>query len=359
MQKSEVIKRIKTVINELLSPGTDEITVTLAEQPIETYLENNIELSLRTLFKDVPVSLIQPYTIKWASVSEHEAGVVYFGSSYDMSSVTVSSFSGQGVVQVVQISNYNSDTYDQSSNYMIEGVLFKTTSAGNMEINADGDTIPVESGDVFLFFNDRFYKVFLDPADFNLDFLLCFAAPDGDSGYFKNVTLSDTTFLPDVSDGNAYSEEENKTAATYGFTLSTWDKSSSGDYVSFYVPKEFCRLSSMKFASWETNKPKTIFNTDTLYRIQKNEYTKAGYVKPVVAVVKETGNLYSLEVYSRKDASDTLSEGYMVQVVPVQFIQDDLIEHFCYLVAFNYLSSIGNNGAELALQKYQKKIAEL
>lgn len=358
MRKSSIISRVKTLLNEVLSPGTDSLTVTLTETPLDTFLDDISDIAVRSLFRDIPKRTIDPYSIKWAKVLSNNAGVIKFEDAYDISSLTIDSFEGIGMISIIKVTALEEDIPEAAIAFLgDQGTIFTCTSDGEIYLTASL-SIDAQTNDVFLYAGTQYYKI---DGTFEIDdYLLVFTPLDSDSeGYFKNVLLSDTTFLSMMDSEIKAEETEHALESFKNFTFNEWVKDSNVEYVSYYAPKTFVSLVSMRHASWTTNYPKVIFIDNPEYKLQENQYTKSGYMKPVVGVKKLDNGLYCLEIFSRKDASDTLSDGLMIQVVPIQFIQDELVDHICWLIAYHYLLITGKQESQAALAMYQKKIQEL
>ena len=364
MKKIAIIGRVKDVLNEVLTPGSESITVSLSEQPIDTFITNLFDVSIRTFFKDLRPSIVKPYPIAWAKVAENCAGWIQFPSSYDISAITASSFDGQGELKVITIGSTVYDSPGSSWSSFAEGVLYAPDDDGEFVLNADGDTMDTTYGDLFLGINDKYYKV-KDSSEVSTGLttgntILTFVPSEDEIGYFKNVTLSDEKFIPNITDGNYFDEGVISYAEDFGgMTAEPWVKNSDGALVSYYLPKQFITVRTLLFASWKSKTPKVIHVSDPEYKIQENQYSRSGISKPVVAILKEDDTKYSIEVFSRKDVDDAYKSGTFIQTIPVELIQDDLITCFARLVAFDYLTAIGSPASTQAFELYKKTLSEL
>ena len=354
MTRSDIIDKVKLNLNEVLSPGSESVTMTLSEQPIDTFIGNLLDSQVRTLFKDVRKSLIRPYSILWAKVPQDHLGYVNFtDTDYSLSGKTVSSFDGQGSVEVITIgatTEGGSPVYSSGQQYIASSSgLFYADAAEEIEL-------AVEIGDVLIFVGTRYY--FVDVAQTTAHVLLICLPESSAAGYFKNIVLSDGYISINVHDGIIELDLPH-TGYTGNFDVEPWVKEEDDAFVSFYLPQGFVSVMNMKFVSWKTNTPREIFTSEPNYQLQQNTYTRSGIAKPVVAIAKEPDRKYSIEIYSRKDAEDVLSLGTYIQTVPAELIQDDLIVCFSWLIAFNYLSAIGSQASNQAFEIYKKILSEL
>jgi hypothetical protein len=93
------------------------------------------------------------------------------------------------------------------------------------------------------------------------------------------------------------------------------------------LPFEYLKLAYLKFPCWERPINKVISESHPLYAVQKNEYTRGGFAKPVVVIKKELiTNKKLLECYTVQNDTTNLSPdlAYIKIMIPDQ-IPDNLV----------------------------------
>lgn len=106
-------------------------------------------------------------------------------------------------------------------------------------------------------------------------------------------------------------------------------------------PTDFIRLASFMVSTWSRPVFQGYYETDPIYAMQRNEYTKGTPTRPVVIIRPAT-----LEGYSAVTANDTLSMTYVPSVdftdKTTDIIPDSVSSAFCYHIAGNVYDILGS-----------------
>jgi len=106
-------------------------------------------------------------------------------------------------------------------------------------------------------------------------------------------------------------------------------------------PADFIRLASFMVSTWSRPAIESFFETDPIYTMQRNPYTKGTPTRPVVIITPTT-----IEGYSALTANDTLIMKYVPSVdftdQASDLIPQSVGDAFCYHVAGLVYSSFGN-----------------
>ena len=85
----------------------------------------------------------------------------------------------------------------------------------------------------------------------------------------------------------------------------------AGGMVSVQLPSEFLRLMSARLSSWSLS-PIPVAEHSQQYLMQQDEYARGSWDRPVSAIRYKGSDRY-LELYSAKDASDTVEVSYIAK----------------------------------------------
>lgn len=106
-------------------------------------------------------------------------------------------------------------------------------------------------------------------------------------------------------------------------------------------PTDFIRLASFMASSWSRPCSSGYYETDPIYTMQRNEYTKGKPTRPVVIIRPSI-----IEGYSALTPSDTVVMTYVPSVdftnETATLVADNIADAFCYHVAGLVYSSFGN-----------------
>jgi hypothetical protein len=128
------------------------------------------------------------------------------------------------------------------------------------------------------------------------------------------------------------------------------------DNVAFIkLPDEFLKLGYIKFPCWNRPVKQTINESNPIYNIQKNPYTRSGYEKPIVIIKKDITLKKILECYTvlNDDTNKSGVEVVYIKKTNPDSIAENLVPSLVLLCATKVLSIIGQgNLAQLMKADY-------
>lgn len=360
MTISDLILQVKSRIGELLTPSDELLTISMAEQPIDTYIKKALKDSVKSLYAQLPEHIINPVDARYAKVLENTAGYVILPTTSQAS--TIESCIKYGTAEIITITTpisitpaaFNSISTNIEAS---ENDIYNISAAGSICINPYTSTyISVKASQRVIAKGDRFYLLGYYPtADIDKKAII-FYNSEG-AGYFKNLVLSDDKVFMNIHDG-ILTLDTQETCLTSNIIPSVKPILETASSYVMHIPGDMIHLSDVKFASWSTGKPRIASPNSTLSELQRNAYTKGSYTKPVVILQKDFNGDFIAEVFSRKDTQDQITSlKYIPNMIP-QMVQDNLIDCFAWLSASEYLISIGSQLAQSAMTMYQQKLKE-
>ncbi|MGI6337889.1 MAG: hypothetical protein ACOXZV_00735 [Bacteroidales bacterium] len=133
------------------------------------------------------------------------------------------------------------------------------------------------------------------------------------------------------------------------------------------VPADYVRLYEIKYPQWKKSVRKAISAEDPQYKIQENEYIKAGYARPAVAIVRTTLDGSStirryFECGKVEDNTISISTPvalYIRTTLPEE-LEDILADTLTWLCTSKVLSILGyGDKAAIALESYKQSLMAL
>ena len=125
------------------------------------------------------------------------------------------------------------------------------------------------------------------------------------------------------------------------------------------VPADYIRLYEIKYPLWKKSVRKTITTEDPLYKIQENEYTRAGYARPFVADVTTvvSGGSATRYLECGKVVSPATPSALYVKKVKPEVLNDIFADALSWLTASKLFSIMGYaDKAKLMMEQFNNSI---
>lgn len=128
------------------------------------------------------------------------------------------------------------------------------------------------------------------------------------------------------------------------------------------LDSDYLKLAYVNFPCWEKPVEETINQSHPKYKLQKNEFVRGGYSKPVVAITRDYTNRKFLECYTVEDDSTNKAgcEVLYVKKSNPEMIPDNLVSALTTLTAAKVLGTWGKTELKkLADEEYLRIVSLL
>lgn len=128
------------------------------------------------------------------------------------------------------------------------------------------------------------------------------------------------------------------------------------------VPSDFVRLHEVKFPLWKRSVREAISRENEKYNVQENEYLRAGYGRPCVALVRKqfSGTLAKYLECGKAIANAVPDTALYVKETLPEDLAEEFADTLCWRAASKVLSTLGDvNRAKVALEQSVVHLSKL
>ena len=223
MKLSLLIEKVKVRIDEVIPGSEERMAISSLKKPIDTYIEEALNSSVRSVLTSVPVHRINPVSAKW--------GCIPLGSTAT-AKLTID-------IDELHLSGVSVISYSSNTSSSPEGVS-------------------ISGQDIIIWYNNT------------------------RDTFISNLLLSNGAFFPNIFDGE---ETTFGIRASVSGITSKYNETISDNISAVKLPNEILKIQKAKLSSWDSFSTEFIPPNHPLYALQTNRYARGGQSKPVI--VKE------------------------------------------------------------------------